>query len=144
MIFRRSKTCLKRLLLVEDEPLVAFDNEYVLKSAGYEIVATIDRGEDAAALLAAGDIDAVITDINLAGDVSGRDVAMAAYAQGLAVMLVTGHCPEDAADYAHACLTKPYRASELVDGLRAIEDVVCHGKAPKSAGGMTVFALVTS
>ena len=42
MLFERQSHTLRRLLIVEDEPLVAFDNEHVLTDAGYQVVATVD------------------------------------------------------------------------------------------------------
>ena len=35
-MFGRKKRQIERLLLVEDEPLVAFDNEHALSDAGFE------------------------------------------------------------------------------------------------------------
>src|SRR4051812_44355026 len=46
MLFGKRKQVVKRILIVEDEPLTAFDNENILGDAGYEIVATIDRFDD--------------------------------------------------------------------------------------------------
>ena len=43
MLFGKRERRIRRILIVEDEPLVAFDNEYMLKDAGYEIVATVDN-----------------------------------------------------------------------------------------------------
>jgi len=42
MLFGRRKQVVKRILIVEDEPLTAFDNENMLGDAGYVIVATVD------------------------------------------------------------------------------------------------------
>ena len=47
MLFARRKRLISRLLLVEDEPLVAFDTEHFLREAEFEIVATVDRVADA-------------------------------------------------------------------------------------------------
>ncbi len=38
MLFGKPKRVVKRILIVEDEPLTAFDNETMLGDAGYEIV----------------------------------------------------------------------------------------------------------
>src|SRR3546814_5127776 len=42
MLFASRPSCIKRLLVVEDDPLVAFDNERTLKHAGYDVVASVD------------------------------------------------------------------------------------------------------
>ena len=47
MLFGKRKRIVKRILIVEDEPWTAFDNETMLRDAGYEVVATIDRFADA-------------------------------------------------------------------------------------------------
>jgi response regulator of citrate/malate metabolism len=82
MVFARKKRRIQRLLVVEDEPLVAFDNEYFLRDSGFEIVATVDSIADALAVIARGDaIDLVLADVNLA-DGSGIQVAQAAHDKG--------------------------------------------------------------
>ena len=43
MLFGKRERRISRIMIVEDEPLVAFDNEYMLKDAGYEVVATVDK-----------------------------------------------------------------------------------------------------
>src|SRR3546814_17136481 len=103
-------SCIKRLLVVEDDPLVAFDNERTLKHAGYDVVASVDSGEAAVALLATEPVDALVLDLALAGHMTGREVARVARDRGIAVLLVTGQCPADAADIALACLNKPHSA----------------------------------
>ena len=48
MLFGKRERTIRRILVVEDEPLVAFDNEHMLQDAGYEVVATVDTLADAA------------------------------------------------------------------------------------------------
>ena len=52
MLFAHRPTCIKRLLIIEDDPLTAFDNEHTLKHSGYDIVATVDSGEAAVPIMA--------------------------------------------------------------------------------------------
>src|SRR3546814_11088526 len=75
MRFASRPSCIKRLLVIEDDPLVAFDNEHTLKHSGYNVVATVDSGEAAVAVMAAEAIDAIVLDLGLAGPMSGREVA---------------------------------------------------------------------
>lgn len=140
MLFRRKARRIRRLLLVEDEPLIAFDNEHALVSAGYTIASTVDRAEVAMPLLDDDTLDALVTDINLAGPLKGSDIARVAHERGLAVLLVTGDCPADAADFAHACLLKPYRPAELVEALRVVETMMFEGRLPRSASRLTLYA----
>ena len=138
-MFGRKKRRIVNLLLVEDEPLVAFDNEYALKDAGFSVVATVDRV--AAALAALADpaaLDLVVADVQLA-DGSGVDVARAAHAAGVPVLFVTGQCPPDARALAQGCLAKPYGPRDLAAAIKAIEQRL-DGREPKRLPpGFTLF-----
>jgi len=129
MLFGKKKRQIVRLLLVEDEPLVAFDNEHVLSDADYTIVATVDRVRDAIEVLANGKVDLVLVDVNLA-DGSGIDVARTARAQGVPVMFVTGACPPEAAELGASCLSKPYNPRDLLTAIGVIEAAM-QGTPPK-------------
>ncbi len=139
MLFGHRPTCIKRLLIIEDDPLTAFDNEHTQKHSGYDIVATVDSGEAAVPIIAGEQIDALVLDLGLAGDMTGREVARLARDRGIAVLLVTGQCPNDAADIAVACLGKPHSASALVAALRAVESMTCRNEAPRKVSGLTTF-----
>ncbi|MES2753396.1 MAG: response regulator [Pseudomonadota bacterium] len=130
MLFGRPKRTLTRLLIVEDEPLVAFDNERFLTDEDFTIVATVDRVADATALLGDGvAIDLVLVDVSLS-DGSGIDVARAAAAQGIAVMFVTGQDPDGGDDVAHGCLSKPYSQRTLLRAIEAVDRAV-QGDVPR-------------
>ncbi len=126
---KRKATVIKRLLVVEDEPLVAFDNEYFLVGEGYVVVATVDNAAEALAVLRAQIIDAVLLDVQLAGDLTGIDVAHAARERGIAVLFLSGSIPENAADLAIAALPKPYGQRDLAAALRAVDAIVA-GRQP--------------
>ena len=130
MLFSKRERRIRRILIVEDEPLVAFDNEYMLQDAGYEVVATVDSLADAAEVIAGEALDLVLTDISLAGDGDGIDVARAAGAKGVPVLFVTGHCTEEAKSLALGSLAKPYTERVLLGALDAIDDHI-QGKALK-------------
>jgi DNA-binding response OmpR family regulator len=130
MVFAKKKRRIQRLLVVEDEPLVAFDNEYFLRDSKFEIVATVDSIADALAVIASDDaIDLVLADVNLA-DGSGIQVAQAAHDKGILVLFVTGNCPGEARALAAGCLTKPYPQRDLLAAINAIEAVL-EGQEPK-------------
>ena len=82
MLFASRPSCIKRLLIIEDDPLTAFDNEHTLKHGGYHIVATVDSGEAAVAVMAAEPVDALVLDLGLAGNMTGREVARVARDRG--------------------------------------------------------------
>jgi DNA-binding response OmpR family regulator len=139
MLFGKKKRRISRLLIVEDEPLVAFDTEHFLRECEFEIVATVDRVADAMTVIRDdNDIDLILVDISLA-DGSGLDVAQAAYEIGIPVLFVTGSCPEGARAVAAGCLSKPYAQRDLLAAIDAIEAVI-EGKKPKRLpGGFHLF-----
>lgn len=139
MLFASRPSCIKHLLIIEDDPLVAFDNERTLKQGGYVVVGTVDSGEAAVPLMATEAIDALVLDIGLAGDMTGREVARLARDRGIAVLLVTGQVPEDAAEIALACLAKPHSASALVAALQAIETMICKRREPRKVNGLQTY-----
>ncbi len=139
MLFASRPSCIKRLLIIEDDPLVAFDNERTLKHSGYDVVATVDSGEAAVPIIADEQIDALVLDLGLAGDMTGREVARLARDRGIAVLLVTGQCPDDAADIAVACLSKPHSAAALVGALRAVETMTCKNQQPRKVSGLQTY-----
>ncbi len=133
MIFGRKKRVINRLLIVEDEPLIAFDNEMFLEGAGYDVVATVNSAEDAIEVLSnrADQIDAIVLDYNLAGPASGIAVAQVAKDKGIKVLFVTGECPENVDGTAVGCLTKPYTQKHLLAALDVVEQIA-EGKTPKT------------
>lgn len=139
MLFGRKKRRISRLLIVEDEPLVAFDTEHFLREAEYEIVATVDRVADALAVLRRpGDVDLVLVDVRLS-DGSGIDVARAAHAAGVPALFVTGQSPDGGHAVAAGCLAKPYSQRDLIAAIGVIE-AVTEGKEPKRVPpGLTLF-----
>ena len=129
MLFGRRRRSIKRILIVEDEPLVAFDNEHFLTDKGFEVVATVDTVAAAVAAVAAHEIDLVLADVNLS-DGNGIDVAHAAHGRGVPVLFVTGACPIEAQALAVGCLAKPYPQRDLLDALEAVDATIA-GKSPK-------------
>ncbi|WP_340313052.1 response regulator [Rhizorhabdus argentea] len=119
MLFERSDRRIVKLLIVEDEPLVAFDNEHFLATHGYTVVATVDNAPAAQALIAEGGIDLVLCDVKLNGS-DGHDVALAAHAAGIPLLFVTATCPIDAPDLAAGCLAKPYTQKDLKLAIEAV------------------------
>ena len=141
-LFGRRKRRLTRLLVVEDEPLVAFATEHLLGDAGYQVVDTVDRVADAVRVIEdGGAVDLVLVDVQLA-DGSGIEVARAAHGRGVHVMFVTGNCPGEARAFATGCLSKPYAPRDLLAAIEAV-DAVADGRAPKRLpSGFAVFEQV--
>ena len=131
MLFGKRERRISRIMIVEDEPLVAFDNEYMLQDAGYEVVATVDSVADALAVIEAQALDLVLTDISLSGEGDGTDVARAAGTKGIPVLFVTGNCTEEGRSLALGCLSKPYGERVLLSALNAIDDHIQGKKVKK-------------
>jgi DNA-binding response OmpR family regulator len=139
MLFGKRKRIVKRILIVEDEPLTAFDNEVMLADFGYDVVATLDSFEDAIALLDKEDVDLVLSDVRLSGKRSGFDLARAAKNRGVPVLFLTGHAiPETEKPLAIGCLTKPYNERQLKGALDAV-DRSLGGEKAKVAKGFELY-----
>lgn len=158
MLFGKRKAMVKRILIVEDEPLVAFDNELMIGDAGYVVVATVDRVGDALEILdrqlaaePAGEdeeaaetgVDLILTDIALAGERSGIDLAREARSRGVPVLFATGNPPEDAEGLALGHLLKPYNDRTLKAALKAV-DRFLSGERAKEVEGLVLYEVPAS
>ena len=137
MLFGKRIRIVKRILVVEDEPLTAFDNEVLIEGAGYEVVGPCDNVADALAALEG--VDLILSDVKLSGKRSGLDLARAAGARGVPTLLVTGACPDGAQDVAIGCLMKPYTDKVLKEAIKAVEQHLGGGR-PKLPKGLELFA----
>ncbi|WP_174274793.1 response regulator [Sphingomonas bacterium] len=139
MLFARRARKINRILIVEDEPLVAFDNEHLLRDAGYEIVATVDTVAEATAYVGQHPVDLVLADVNLSAGGDGTDVARAAQGMDVPLVFVTGANLDGAAKMAMGVLAKPYNQRDLLATIEAVEAKLA-GKTPKRVPkGLTLF-----
>ena len=138
MLFGKRNRRVKRILIVEDEPLTAFDNENMLKDAGYEIVATVDDFDEALWVLESEQVDLVLSDVRLRSQQNGIDLAEHASQRNIPTLFATGHAYPHAADVAVGCLAKPYSERQL---LKAVECVDRHlqGEKVKAPKGLQLF-----
>ncbi|HUD94393.1 response regulator [Sphingobium sp.] len=136
---RPRRKAVRTVLVVEDEPLVAFDNEHALEQAGYRIAATVDEYGHAVRVIDDGGVDLVIADVTLHGKKSGIDVARHAAAQGLPVLFVTARCPVDARSLAIGCLAKPYAPRELIAAIGVVDAVLRGVRQPRLPHGLSLF-----
>jgi CheY-like chemotaxis protein len=139
MLFGKRKRIVKRILIVEDEPLTAFDNEVMLADLGYDVVATLDSFGQAIALIDREDVDLILSDLRLSGRRSGLDLARAARQRGIPVLFSTGHeVPDEAKGLAVGCLSKPYTERQLKNALEAI-DRILSGEKVKAPKGLDLY-----
>ena len=139
MLFGKRERTIRRIMVVEDEPLVAFDNEYLLKDAGYEVVATVDSLADARAVIETEQLDLILTDLKLSGEGDGTGVARLARTKGVPVLFVTGHDVEEARGLGLGCLTKPYSDKVLKNALVALDRHLQGRKLKKLPSQLTIF-----
>ncbi len=138
MLFGKPKRIVKRILIVEDEPLTAFDNETMIEEAGYTVVATHDRVADAVATLEREKVDLILSDVRLSGERSGIDLARIAKAKNIPVLFATGMLPDEAAELAVGCLMKPYNDRTLKAALAAVDQHLQGAKA-RAPKGLTLY-----
>jgi DNA-binding NarL/FixJ family response regulator len=83
----------KKILIVEDEIIIALDIKNTLKSLGYEKITIAESGESALEEIDREKPDLVLMDIGLSGSMDGIDTAVQiqAVAPGLHVMFLTSY-----------------------------------------------------
>lgn len=64
-----------KILIVEDEPLVAEDLKETLELLDYDVVGVAESYEEAAPVLAENTVDLAMLDVNIEGDMDGIDLA---------------------------------------------------------------------
>jgi DNA-binding response OmpR family regulator len=142
MLFGKRKRVVNRILIVEDEPLTAFDTENLLGDEGYEVVATLDRFAEAVETLDREQVDLILCDVRLTGERSGIDLASEARGRGIPVLFVTGAAPDNASDLAIGVLEKPYNDRTLKAALLAVDRYLAGEKA-RPPKGLTLFPQAT-
>jgi DNA-binding response OmpR family regulator len=111
---------LHRILVVEDEPLIAMMLEDFLAALGKKLVGPCDSVQSALATIIDDKPEAAILDINLSGGEKSWPVADALTAAGIPFLLSSGAEDVTAAYADRPCLTKPY-TMETVE--RALEQL---------------------
>lgn len=107
----------KRILFVEDEPIVAMSVEDMLEELGIDIVGPAGTIDDALALVEHEVIDAGLLDVNIHGERS-YSVAEALIAKGIPVVFATGYGESGWAGAPDApILDKPYTKSAIAEAL---------------------------
>lgn len=80
-----------RILIVEDESIVALELEDRLRRQGYEIVGSAGSAAEALAIYEQGPVDLALLDIRLTGPRDGVDLAADLQARGTPVVFLTAH-----------------------------------------------------
>ena len=120
---RRAET-LVRILIVEDDFLVAMQMESALTDAGFEVAGIASSCEDAIELASSEQPRLAVMDIRLAGERDGIDTALALFARHrIRCIFATAHHDEHARRRAEPAvplgwLAKPYTMASLVTMVR--------------------------
>jgi CheY-like chemotaxis protein len=116
----------KRLLVIEDEFVIALDLQNLLEAAGHEVVALAASVAEALALLAAEGtapddhhrpaLDGAVLDVNLRGE-PATPVADALAARGVPFVFVSGYgaAGRPPGHEAAPVLAKPYSEGDLLE-----------------------------
>ncbi|MFA5951289.1 MAG: response regulator [Hyphomicrobium sp.] len=110
-----------RVLVVEDEPLIAVDIEQIVIEGGHEIAGLAATVEHALSLVGEGAFDAAILDANLAGKSAGP-VAEALKERQLPFIAISGYSisQRPRAFCGAPFLSKPFKPAAL---LAALSDI---------------------
>jgi CheY-like chemotaxis protein len=111
----------KRILVVEDEYLIATEIESVLRDGGIEDVVSAATEEAALKEVRYGRWDAVVADANLNGVGIDR-IAAALLIRGIPLLIVTGYNPESLPAQVSEVprIGKPFTGPELIVKLTQI------------------------
>lgn len=116
-----------KILIVEDEMIIAAKISLQLSNLGYEVSAIVPRGEDAVVQCQQNRPDILLLDINLKGKMNGIETAQAIRNQAdIAIVYLTANTDQETFELArqtkpYAFITKPYQKHDLQ---RAIELIV--------------------
>ncbi|KAB7648802.1 response regulator [Polymorphobacter fuscus] len=103
-----------RVLVIEDEPLVAMNIEFSIEALGHDMVGPIARLDEAMAAASGDDYDCAVIDINIVGG-SSHEVAAIFAARARPFILASGYndlsLPEALRN--HSRLVKPYTSDQL-------------------------------
>jgi signal transduction histidine kinase len=120
-----------RIMIVEDERILALDLAETLGELGYTVAGMASRGDEAIELARRSDPQLILMDVQLDGDVDG--IATAATIRGerdVPVVFLTAHADDDTlqratSSDASAYLVKPFKAPDL----RCVIEIALHKHA---------------
>lgn len=97
----------KRILIVEDQLIIALDLELILVNLGYEVAGIVNTGEESIEFVKNNRPDLVLMDIMLSGDIDGISAAEVIHKTlDVPIIYLTAHSDEKSLERAH--VTGPY------------------------------------
>lgn len=129
-----------KILIVEDEAMVALSLKFLLASHGHEIVGVADDMSTAIAHANANRPELAFVDIQLAHNASGLDVASELTSRGIMCVFLTGNSPETAlSDLAIGCLTKPCSDDALMAAIHIAAILSDGSELPPPPPGLELY-----
>ena len=113
----------KRVLICEDNQLIAAGWAMILMDAGYEVVGPVSSAEKALEAAYARAPDLALIDISLNGMIDGISVAAELAPLGIPVVFATGsyqRAAEEGREFAADILIKPVKPATLVSAIRSV------------------------
>lgn len=109
----------KKILIVEDESLVAYDLKLILTRAGYKVCGIADSVPEALEIIDEQKPEMVLLDIFLKGSLNGIDLAKVLTSKNIAFVYLSANFQESILERAKATqpygfLVKPFREKELL------------------------------
>jgi DNA-binding NtrC family response regulator len=115
----------RRILIVEDEILIALFLQEILEELGCVVIGIVGRPDQGLGLIEAhlGGLDAVMLDINLGDDTTSHDIAEAVAAAGVPFIVTTGYhnAPQLVGFESRPRLEKPYDKDGVARVLRLLD-----------------------
>jgi PAS domain S-box-containing protein len=147
-----------RLLIVEDEPIVALDLKQEIEQLGCEVLGVAESADEAMVAAGVHRPDLALMDVRIVGSVDGIQTAgLLRAAYHIPVIFLTSYSDENtilraAKELPYGYLTKPFQSAELKATLqvalhKAKEDArleAAHRKLQATVGGMREGVLMLS
>lgn len=117
-----------RVIITEDEPVVAADLEKQLTDYGMNVVANLDEGEDVLDFLKKHLADIILMDIQLAGSLDGIDTAQRINNNhNIPIIFLTANTDRPTFNRAkmtfpHSFLSKPFRINDVINAIELALD----------------------
>jgi DNA-binding response OmpR family regulator len=131
-----------RILVVEDEPLIALVVKDALVRAGHEVLGPVASVGAALELVHDHSVDLALLDVNLGRGGNGIDLARRLHERHRIVSLFASASYREAyqaSDVAMGLLSKPYGEPELVLAVDVAATVLAGGKATRVPNSLELF-----
>ena len=112
-----------KLLIVEDDPIIATDLERAMVKMGYAVLDSLESGEEALELIKKEVPDLILMDIQLEGDLDGIDTShMISKQHQIPIIFLTSNTDMATFNRAkltqpHGFLSKPFRYTDIANSI---------------------------